>query len=61
MPAPIWLAMAMVSVSALTFLAGHVNRDANRVRNYRYDDDFRGETHRTWNVNDRVNRKKNSG
>ena len=46
---------------ALTFLASQVNRDANRVRNYRHGDDFRGETQWAWNVNDRVNRKKNSG
>ena len=48
-------------LGALTFLASQVNCDANRVRNYRHDDDFRGETQRTWNVDDRVNRKKNSG
>ena len=46
---------------ALTFLASEVNRDANRVRDCCHGNDFHRETQWAWNVNDRVNRKKNSG
>ena len=45
---------------ALTFLASQVNRDANRVRDCGHGDDFHGETQGTWNVDNRVDGKKNS-